>query len=264
MGKLKAKNKKTLLYIALGGASLYLISQSMNGGSSSSTSDPTYGPPSPGESFLDSLSSIVSTVTDTVGKITGSLQDNFVATMTPIAQTMQQKYGLDPLIVMTQAALESGWGASGLTKKANNLYGYTGDAALNAWLSSKGLSTSTDMESILAMDLSSAPFIIMQTHEEVSDSPHQYFSRPGDLVSQSGTDAMVWRPFRKYDSWQSSVEDWVQLLKGSRYANAWHDAQAGDLQSFSNDVYAAGYATESDYPVQLVSVGDEIAGIQSA
>lgn len=251
---MNAKDKKTLLYLAIAGASAYAINQAISGSSGSS---------SQGDSTPGTLDTIVGTVTNAVGTLTGTLQQNFVTQMTPIAQAIQAQWGIDPLITMTQAALESGWGASGLTKKANNLYGYTGDTALNQWLAAKGLASNTDMPTILAMDLSTAPFIILQTHEQIS-GPIQYFVRPGDVVSQSAPDATIYRPFRRYDSWQSSVEDWVQLLRNPRYAAAWQDALAGDLTAFSNDIYAGGYATESDYPTQLASVGDEISGIMSA
>jgi hypothetical protein len=255
--RIKKKDRRSLLYLALGGAGLYLSRNAISGSSPGSSSNSSGG-------MMDFLSTLTSSVTDTISMATGTLQSKFVTAMTPIAEAVRARWGVDPLITITQAALESGWGASGLTKKANNLYGYTGGAQLNAWLASKGLDQNTSMDTIRSMDLSAAPFIIMKTHEEVSAGPHAYFERPGDLVSQSGTDAVVWRPFRRYDSWESSVQDWVQLLRRSRYVNAWKDAQAGDLQAFSNDIYAAGYATESDYPSQLVSVGSEVAGIQSA
>jgi flagellum-specific peptidoglycan hydrolase FlgJ len=254
---MKPKDQKTILYVALGGVGLYLLSKSQSSAPASSSDSSSSGP-------LDFLSTVTSGITDTIGMATGSLQSNFVATMTPIAQAIQAQWGIDPLITITQAALESAWGASGLTKKANNLYGYTGDAALNTWLSSHGLASNTPMDQIQAMDLSAAPFIILQTHEEVSADPITFFVRPNDVVSQSGTDAIILRPFRRYDSWASSVNDWVQLLRNKRYAAAWQDALAGDLQSFANDIYAGGYATESDYPTQIVSVGDEVSGIQTA
>lgn len=256
---MKIKEKKTLIYLALGAGALYIAASSSSSSPSSIPSGDTSGDQTPG--LLDT---IASSITDAVGTLTGTKQQNFIDVMTPIAAQIQEQWGIDPLVTMTQAALESAWGASGLTKKANNLYGYTGDSALNSWLTAKGLPTTTNMQDILKMDTSAAPFIIMQTHEETSAPTVKYFSRPGDLVSQSGSDLMVYRPFRRYDSWTSSVEDWVQLMRNARYAAAWQDALAGDVNAFANDVYAAGYATESDYPVQLVSVADEIAGIQSA
>ena len=215
------------------------------------------------------LSSITGGVTNLVGTLTGNKQKDFITQMTPVAAAIQQSYGIDPLIVMTQAALESGWGTSGLTKKANNLYGFTGDAALNSWLTQNSLPVNIDMATILGKDTQAAPFILMQTHES-APSHSQYFTRPGDIVSQTensdGTyDLLVWRPFRRYDSWMASVQDWAHLIgTAPRYAAAYASAKAGDAQSFANDVAAAGYATEPDYATQLVSVADEISGIQSA
>jgi flagellum-specific peptidoglycan hydrolase FlgJ len=215
------------------------------------------------------LGTITSGVSNLVGTLTGNKQQDFITQMTPVAAQIQQQYGIDPLVTMTQAALESGWGTSGLTKQANNLYGYTGDDALNAWLVQQGVAANTDMGTILGMDTSAAPFIMMQTHES-SPTHALYFTRPNDIISQTQNadgsyDLMVWRPFRKYDSWLSSVQDWAHLIATSpRYAAAYADAKAGDANSFANDVAAAGYATETDYASQLVSVADEISGIQSA
>lgn len=254
---MNAKTKKNLL---IGGAALgaYVLYRNSSLGSSVSSSDPNSG------GALDFLSSIASTVTDTVSELTGNLQEDFVTLMTPIATQIESQSGISPLITITQAAHESGWGKSGLTKKANNLYGYTGTAQLSAWLTAKELPANTSMNDIRAMDLSAAPFIILQTHEEVSNAPHQYFERPGDLISQDGTDALVYRPFRRYDSWASSVADWVQLLHGTRYANALADAQRGDMVAFAHDIWAAGYATDSTYPAQLVRVAGEVSDIQNA
>ncbi len=215
------------------------------------------------------LGTITDAATNLVGTLTGNKQQDFVTQMTPIAASIQASYGMDPLVTMTQAALESGWGTSGLTKKANNLYGFTGDAALNSWLKQNSLPTNVDMGTILGMDTSAAPFILMQTHEQAS-THSQYFTRPGDIVSQTQNadgsyDLMVWRPFRSYDSWLSSVQDWAHLISTTpRYAAAYNDAKGGDANAFANDVAAAGYATESDYATQLVAVADEISGIQSA
>ena len=248
-----SKSKKALVTLGVGGAAIYALSKILgtsagSGGSSDGSIN---------------LSDLMSGLTDTVGSLTGSLQENFVTIMTPIADQIHQTYGVQPIITITQAAHESGWGASGLTKKANNLYGYTfSDSQMNAWLASKGMAANTDMGTIRSLDLSAAPFIILQTHEEVSGKPITYFSRPGDLVSQDGTDALVYRPFRRYDSWLSSVTDWVNLLKGnSRYAAAWGDALSGDVDAFAQDIYAGGYATDSTYPSQIIKVAGEVGAI---
>lgn len=258
------KQKQKLILGGFGAILAYAIYKNTNGSASSNSSNPPFGPVMPGEGLLDTLSSTVSSAVSAVEKATGSLQTNFVQTMTPIAESVRDHYGIDPLITITQAAHESGWGASGLTKKANNLYGYTfSDAQMTQWLSQLGLAPNTSMDIIRGMDLSTAPFIMMPTYEEITH-PIEYFSRPGDIITQSATEAKVYRPFRRYDSWASSVEDWVQLLQKPRYASAWQDALHGDLDKFAQDIYAGGYATDSTYPVQIVRVGGEVSDIQNA
>lgn len=197
--------------------------------------------------LLDTLSVGAS---DILATITGSKEPDFVEKMAPIAAQIKATYGIDPLITVSQAALESGWGLSGLTQKANNLFGFTGDT----W-AKEGKSV-----------------IYMHTHEY---SPHlpdkiQYFNTPGDIVSKSpaadgvGSDLMVDRPFRAYPTWYDSVADWAALIRTPRYAAAYADAQQGDLTAFANDVAAAGYATEPDYASQMIAVGDDVSAIQSA
>lgn len=195
----------------------------------------------------DVTSSAGNLVASTVGELLGTTQKNFVDKMQPITAQIQALYGIDPLITITQAALESGWGTSGLTVKANNLYGFTGDS----W-AKEGKAV-----------------INLPTHEYSSYAPDQiqFFNTPGDIISKTanangGTDLMVNRPFRSYPTWYDSVSDWAQLIsEASRYAQAYADAKNGDLQSFAADVAAAGYATEPDYAAQLVSVGTKIQGI---
>ncbi len=238
------KDGEKFLYLLLGAVVIEIILKktSASGGSSGSTS----GANSSGGLF----STLTQGLTNMVSSFTGKTAADFVAAMTPIASQIQAAYGIDPLITMTQSALESRWGRSGLTQQANNLFGMTA----GSWLS-KGL-----------------PVIDMPTHEYSSKQPDQisYFETPGDLISKAlrqdgGSDLMVHRYFRKYPTWYDSAADWAKLLSTlSVYSTAYADAQAGDLASFSNDIAAAGYATEPDYAVQLVAAGTEIQGIQSA
>ena len=55
-------------------------------------------------------------------EFTGSKQD-FINRIKDKAIEHQKKYGIKASITLAQAALESGWGESGLTTKANNLFG---------------------------------------------------------------------------------------------------------------------------------------------
>lgn len=262
----KSAPKGALLLLAAGIS--YVILRKMNSEASLNSSDEpsTTHDTSPTETktAIGFLSGLTTGVTDLITSLMNPTQTAFLKKMTPIAKTMNEKYGIHPLIVMTQAAHESGWGASGLTKKANNLYGYTGEAALKQWLKDHALPDNATMDQIRSFDLTTAPFIILQTHEYVPSGSLSYFSRPGDLVSLNGNDATVLRPFRRYDSWDSSVEDWIALMKRPRYASAWVDALKGDMSAFAEHVYEAGYATDKEYPAKLVAVASKISDIASA
>ena len=54
---------------------------------------------------------------------TASPQSDFLDKMGPVAQEIVPQYGLWPSVFLAQAALESGWGTSLLSRQANNYFG---------------------------------------------------------------------------------------------------------------------------------------------
>lgn len=61
------------------------------------------------------------------GKGTGAMkQAEFISKIAPAAVEDMKRTGVPASLTIAQAALESGWGESGLTKKANNLFGIKG------------------------------------------------------------------------------------------------------------------------------------------
>lgn len=234
---MNAKDKKNLLYLALGGGALYLISKNISSAVSSDSSSDQ------GTGLLDSISS---GITDVVSSLTGSKVTDFVTTMTPIAAQIQQTYGIDPLILISQAALESGWGKSQLSAKYNNLFGFTA----GTWLQ-KGL-----------------PVIDLPTYEYIQKPIDQvtYFETPGDIASKTSvneneTKVLVHRYFRKYPTWYDSAADWANLITGSsRYAMASNAAKSGDIASYATLVSEAGYATDPSYAQLLTDTGSTVEG----
>ncbi|MBC6314021.1 glucosaminidase domain-containing protein [Listeria grandensis] len=53
-------------------------------------------------------------------------QQNFLDKIVPDAQKLQREHGILTSVTIAQAILESGWGNSGLTQQANNLFGIKG------------------------------------------------------------------------------------------------------------------------------------------
>lgn len=54
---------------------------------------------------------------------------DFIAAIAPAARASAQKTGIPASFTIAQAALESGWGSSGLCAKACNLFGVKADSA---------------------------------------------------------------------------------------------------------------------------------------
>lgn len=200
------------------------------------------------EQVLSNSSSITSGASNIVGTLSGSKYKNFIDAMTPIAAQIKQIYGIDPLITIMQSAEESNWGLSGLTDKANNLFGYT---ANKAWMD-KGAAT-----------------LVMPSSEYSPKSANQiqYWNFPGDIISktpalQEGTNLKVNIYFRKYPTWYDSVSDWANLITGaSRYSGAYAAAQQGDVIAYADAVQAAGYATDPNYSANLIATASKISSI---
>lgn len=161
----------------------------------------------------------------------------FFLKISPIAREIEKEFGISPLILITQSAHESNWGRSGLTEKANNLFGFTGDS----WAAQK------------------KPVIFLKTQEFVA----------GKWVS-------IERPFRSYASWNESVRDWVRLMHTDRYAkppdrspldplipplSALAYAKSGQIYEFAHVVQAVGYATDPFYAAKLSSLAEKVTDL---
>lgn len=109
-----------------------------------------------------------------------STSADFVEKMMPIAERVASKYGLNPMAMVAQAALETGWGKH-LMKKgteiANNYFGIK---------ASKGTTNSTNADS------------------------YEYINGKKVLVNSK---------FRAYDSVEQSLEDYAKLITGNNRYN---------------------------------------------
>lgn len=61
------------------------------------------------------------------------MKQAYISTHLADAQSAGDRFHLNPIILLAQAALESGWGTSRLTREANNHFGITGYGASNAF-----------------------------------------------------------------------------------------------------------------------------------
>lgn len=148
--------------------------------------------------------------------------DDFVKAIWPQAQQAASMIGLDPKILMAQAALETGWGKY-VAKDAD------GSSSNNLFNIKTGSSKEFDSVKI-------------KTTEYIADTP----------IKMNAS-------FRKYPSVEHSFNDYVSLIKNSdRYQNAL--ANTSNPEQYVDELNKAGYATDPKYGSKILSIyhGDEL------
>lgn len=143
-------------------------------------------------------------------------REDFVATLWPHARQAGEKIGVDPRMIVAQAALETGWGSKTPSdqhgQSSNNYFG------IKAGANWRGAAITAD------------------TLEFADGSLHKERAA-----------------FRAYASPAQSVHDYVDFLTSNpRYGDALKAAQ--DPASFAEGLQAAGYATDPDYASKILAV----------
>jgi flagellar protein FlgJ len=151
------------------------------------------------------------------------IRKRFIERKRPIARDIERRHRIREIISLSQAALESGWGASRLSVIANNFFGVI---AGDRWIRE------------------GRPFFEIPTRE-----------------FKGGRWIVMRRPFRRYFSAEESFEDWARLMMMPRYREALRYARAGDVRRFGEAVFRAGYATDPDYARKIADTGRVIKGL---
>src|SRR5882672_3879325 len=140
----------------------------------------------------------------------------FVDQVLPSIRTAAQALGLNPLVLLAQAALETGWGKRmARTADGNpslNLFGIKAD---DTWVGARAAANTVEYSGGVATQRQAA--------------------------------------FRAYGSIEESVNDFAHLLKNSpRYR---HAAAAGpDAQAYVEGIGRSGYATDPEYAAKLTEI----------
>ena len=151
----------------------------------------------------------------------------FLAFMEGIAPEIEERYGIMPIITVTQASLESDFGQSGLAVDGKNLYGLK---VSSQWL---------------------------------ADGKPTWSGVTSEFVKKLGidTEIKITDTFKKYGSWRASVLDWAELISGP-YKTAYRYAQTGDLLGYGSAIYNTGYSTHPDYRGLLASTANDSATME--
>ncbi|MGF1738427.1 flagellar assembly peptidoglycan hydrolase FlgJ [Photobacterium satsumensis] len=148
----------------------------------------------------------------------------FVSHMAPYARRTANVLGVDPAVLIAQAALETGWGKKVISNAAgnsNNLFNIKADPS---WKGDK-MATQT-----------------LEYHQ-------------GIAVQERAA-------FRSYDSFDESFNDYARFLKQNpRYSVALENTQ--DPKAFINEIHKAGYATDPSYSEKVMRVFDQVSDLMS-
>ncbi len=141
---------------------------------------------------------------------------DFIRKLMPAAKQAAQKLGLEPLALLAQAALETGWGQRTFkTAEGNNSFNFFGIKAHNSW----------------------------QGDVAVVDT----------LEYRQGVAQKEKAKFRAYESPEQSLGDYVDFIKSNpRYQQA--VAMADNPKAYFQQLQAAGYATDPNYAQKILSV----------
>ncbi len=152
-------------------------------------------------------------------------QQDFVASLLPMAKQAAKAIGINPLMMVAQAALETGWGQHVIQAAGEhsfNLFNIKADAS---W---------------------AGPAIGKQTLEY----------KDGVAVQEAAR-------FRQYGSFEDSFKDFIDFIqRHPRYQQALE--QAEDDPSFIQALHTAGYATDPNYSDKVLSVLDRVKALVDA
>ncbi|MBC3304431.1 flagellar assembly peptidoglycan hydrolase FlgJ [Pseudomonas sp. SWRI18] len=154
-----------------------------------------------------------------------SSQDEFVATMLPMAEAAAKRIGVDPKYLVAQAALETGWGKSVMRAQdgtsSHNLFGIK---AGQSWQGEKARAITSEF-------------------------------RDGAMVKETAQ-------FRSYNSYQDSFHDLVTLLQSNdRYKDVVKSAD--NPEQFVRELQKAGYATDPAYASKISQIAKTMDSYQN-
>lgn len=151
-------------------------------------------------------------------------QQAFIEGLLPFADKASDDLGVDPLMLVAQAALETGWGKH-LIKHSN------GSSSFNLFniKAAAGWEGKTVAKDVVEF-------------------------RGGIPMQQPST-------FRAYDSFEDSFNDYINFVKENpRYSDALE--QSHSPEGYIKELHKAGYATDPEYSKKVTSVFKRMSAIQ--
>lgn len=183
-----------------------------------------------------------------------SIAGNFVNRLGDLARDIEAREGFNAQFILAQIAVETGWLRNVTSdrhsgEQSNNLFNIKG--------SYNGQSVSAPTREYYTMTQD----VVDGGLEAISQRINQIEGRNIDIISigeykNGKLSVRIYDNFRKYPDYESSVNDWIGLLKTPRYEAAY--AVRDNLEEFANAIYEAGYATDSKYVGLVLDVAGDI------
>lgn len=187
--------------------------------------------------------------TSVLGTRTMSVIDAFTAQLGPIADQVESETGISARLGQVQAALESSYGSSALSRPdaqltilpagvvgpAYNIFGFKcGDAWLKA----------------------GNPYVLVPTVDYYKKGQKM----PDGNIATADNQPLKWpAPFRAYASWEMSYRDWARLMQIPTYVNDGSLAalKADDLKQFGAAL-GIHYAPNQNYAQRIADRAAEM------
>ena len=66
-------------------------------------------------------------------------QVDFISSYLPLARKAGESFRINPIVILAQAVIESGWGQSDLAREHHNFFGITAYGKKNVWWKGEGI-----------------------------------------------------------------------------------------------------------------------------
>ena len=147
--------------------------------------------------------------------------EDFIETLYPVVEKIAKDMGVSPQAIISQAALETGWGKF-------VIHGENSDGEKENSFNFFGIKADSRWEG-----------------EKVSVTTHEY--RDGQRITEKAD-------FRSYPTIKAGLKDYADFLQAERYEKAM--AAGTDVQQYAKELQQAGYATDPKYAQKITRIAN--------
>ena len=170
---------------------------------------------------------VVEVPAEDISPLKGLSQDAFIEYIGFLAKSDMKKTGVLASVTIAQAILESAWGQSELSLKANNLFGMKASLSGNTWK---------------------------------SDWDGKIYAKRSNEEDKDGNITSILSDFRAYDNVEDSIKDHSDYLTGAKNGNSLRYKGLKGETNYKKAIQIiknGGYATDSGYVDKICNIIEE-------